>query len=127
MKILVVDDERDAALLFRQHFRKELRQGDVELVFAFSGEEALAWLAREAHDGPVMVLSDVNMPGMTGLELLCRIKRAWPEVPVCIMTAYGVEAYREQATRCNGDGFFMKPLAFDALKQHIKAFAAQAG
>lgn len=121
LKVLVVDDERDVQLLFEQQFRREIRRGDVRLLFAFSGDEALEVLAREGRADVVLVLSDINMPGMTGLELLRRIKAEPPPVPVCMMTAYGSAEYREQAAGLNCDGYLTKPLDFKALKARIFA------
>ncbi len=124
MKILVVDDEQDVEILFRQRFRREIRNGDMELVFAFSGEEALAYLSADGRTDVVLVLSDINMPGMTGLELLCRIKAEPPPVPVCMMTAYSNETYRHKAEDCGCDGYLTKPIDFTALKARIQDLAS---
>ena len=78
MKILVVDDEKDVQVLFEQRFRKEIRNKEMEFVFAFSGEEALAYLNEHEHEA-VLILSDINMPGMSGLELLRHIKEKYHE------------------------------------------------
>lgn len=123
LKILVVDDEKDVELLFRQRFRREIRNGEIDLLFAFSGEEALSVLDRQDKADVVLVLSDINMPGMTGLELLCRIKSIPPPVPVCMMTAYGNEDYRQRAEECKCDGYLTKPIDFNALKERIRVFA----
>jgi CheY-like chemotaxis protein len=123
LKVLVVDDEHDVELLFRQRFRREIRRGEMELIFAFSGEEALEFLNRGNRTDVVLVLSDINMPGMTGLELLCQIKSEPPPVPVCMMTAYGDETYRQKASACHCDGYLTKPLDFDALKERIRSLA----
>jgi CheY-like chemotaxis protein len=122
LNILVVDDERDVEFLFRQQFRREIRGGELRLLFAFSGEEALEVLEREGKTDIVLVLSDINMPGMTGLELLCRIKSEPAPVPVCMMTAYGNESYRQQAEDCHCDGYLTKPIDFSYLKRRIKSF-----
>ena len=84
MKILVVDDERDVQILFEQRFRKEMRNGEMEFVFAFSGEEALSCLKQFDHEA-VLILSDINMPGMSGLELLKNIKEKHHETPTVVM------------------------------------------
>ncbi len=125
LKILVVDDEKDVELLFRQRFRREMRSGELELLFAFSGEEALALLEKQGKTDVVLVLSDINMPGMTGLELLCRIKSEPPPVPVCMMTAYGNDDYRTRAEECHCDGYLTKPIDFRSLKEKIRSFAAE--
>src|SRR5574339_265334 len=90
MKILVVDDEKDIQVLFEQRFRKEIREKTVQFVFAFSGEDALAYLMEHEHEA-VLILSDINMPGMSGLELLARIKQKYMKPPPVVMmiTAYG--------------------------------------
>ena len=123
MKVLVVDDERDVEFLFRQKFRKEIRQGLIDLAFAFSAEEALHYLGDERAD-VVLVLSDINMPGMNGLELLRRIKETPPPIPVCMMTAYGNDEYRQKAREYGSDGYLTKPVDFEDLKQRIRTLAA---
>ncbi|GAB5520361.1 MAG: response regulator [Rhodothermales bacterium] len=125
LMILVVDDERDVELLFRQRFRREVRKGELELLFAFSGEEALDVLHAQNRTDVVLVLSDINMPGMTGLELLRRIKANPPPVPVCMMTAYGSSEYRAQAEASEADGYITKPIDFNALKRQIQSIAAE--
>jgi len=121
MKILVVDDERDIQQLFEQRFRKEIRSNSVELVFAFSGEEALLYLEQNQHDA-VLILSDINMPGMTGLELLGRIKQKYvePAPKVMIMTAYGDDQNYNAAKELGADEFLAKPIAFNILKEKLK-------
>lgn len=123
VKVLVVDDERDVELLFRQKFRREIRSGEIALDFAFSGEEALQYLETHRTD-VVLVLSDINMPGMTGLELLRKIKSVPPPLPVCMMTAYGSEAYQLQAKEFGSDGYLTKPVDFDDLKLRIRELAS---
>jgi CheY-like chemotaxis protein len=123
MKVLVVDDERDVEFLFRQKFRKEIRRGEIDLEFAFSGEEALSRLSKGADADLILVLSDINMPGMNGLELLRRIKETPPSVPVCMMTAYGNDDYRKRAQDYGSDGYLTKPVDFDELKERIRTLS----
>ena len=122
MKILVVDDERDLEALFRLRFRKEISRGKIELLFAFSGEEAIDVLAENGKADIVLVLSDINMPGMTGIDLLEHIKNNPPPVPVCMMTAYDNDEYRGKAEALNCDGYISKPIDFPNLKEEIQKF-----
>jgi CheY-like chemotaxis protein len=121
MKILVVDDEQDVKFLFEQRFRKEIREKIVDFIFAFSGEEALSYLNIHQHE-VVLILSDINMPGMSGLELLEHIKQKYSKPPPVVMmiTAYGdAENYRT-AMRLGADDFLTKPLDFNLLKEKLK-------
>ncbi len=120
MKILIVDDERDVELLFRQKFRKEIKNEDLELIFAFSGKEALEIL--EASDPPnvVYVFSDINMPGMTGLELLGQIKNRFPVIKVSMISAYGDAENHDKAMSSGAKEFFTKPIDFVSLKKEIR-------
>ncbi|HLN73576.1 MAG: response regulator [Methylococcaceae bacterium] len=121
MKILVVDDEKDIQALFEQRFRKEVRNHQIELLFAFSGEEALTCLEKHEHE-VVIILSDINMPGMSGLELLGHIKHKYPVPPPLVMmiTAYGDADNFNTAKRLGADEFLTKPIDFTLLKQKIK-------
>ncbi|GAB4324355.1 MAG: response regulator [Bacteroidales bacterium] len=121
MKILVVDDEKDIQPLFEQRFRKEIRSGEVSMAFAFSGEEALAYLNGTMHEA-VLILSDINMPGMSGLELLERIKSKYSVPPpfVMMITAYGDAENHKRAMMLGADDFLTKPVDFNKLKQKIK-------
>ena len=121
MKILVVDDEKDIQPLFEQRFRKEIRNGKAEFVFAYSGEEALLRLEENKHEA-VLILSDINMPGMTGLELLKQIKGRFHSPPPVVMmiTAYGDSENYKRAMELGADGFITKPVDFNLLKEKIK-------
>ena len=121
MKILVVDDEQDVKILFEQRFRKEIRNGKAEFVFAYSGEEALLRLEENKHEA-VLILSDINMPGMTGLELLKQIKGRFHSPPPVVMmiTAYGDSDNYKRAMELGADDFITKPVDFNLLKEKIK-------
>ena len=121
MKILVVDDERDIQSLFEQRFRKEIKGKLIEFVFAFSGEEALIYLEKNQHE-VVMILSDINMPGMSGLELLRQIKQMYLKPPPIVMmiTAYGDAENFNTAKRLGADDFLTKPVDFTLLKEKFK-------
>jgi CheY-like chemotaxis protein len=121
MKILVVDDEKDMQMLFEQRFRKEIRSSEIEFVFAFSGEEALSYLGQHVHEA-VLILSDINMPGMSGLELLKHIKQKFAQPPPIVMmiTAYGDPENYNQAIRLGADDFLTKPVDFTLLKDKLK-------
>ncbi len=120
MKILVVDDEQDIITLFQQRFRREIREGVFEFSFKFSGEEALAFLQEHEHEA-ILILSDINMPGMSGLELLRRIRLNAPLPPPIIMmiTAYGDKDNYDQAMRLGANDFLNKPLDFNSLKEKL--------
>lgn len=120
MKILVVDDERDIQTLFEQRFRKEIRENQMSFAFAFSGEEAMAYLDQNEH-GAVLILSDINMPGMSGLELLKHIKAKFQTPPpaVMMMTAYGDADNFNMAKKLGADDFLTKPIEFNLLKEKL--------
>lgn len=119
VSILVVDDEPDVPDLFRQRFRREARQGTYVLHFAASGEEALDQLAGEIRPELIVILSDINMPGMDGLDLLREVKRRRPDIPVMMVTAYGDDDRRRRAQEYGALQFLTKPVDFDLLKQQI--------
>lgn len=119
MKIMVVDDEKDVQLLFQQKFRKEIRSGQVTFHFAFSGEEGLEYLKHNDHRDIYLILSDINMPGMSGLELLRRVKEEFPDLTVYMITAYGDEYNFREAKAIGCDDYFTKPLNFDVLKDRL--------
>jgi len=122
MKILVVDDERDVQLLFEQRFRKEIRKGEIDFAFAYSGEEALACMGNYKHEA-ILILSDINMPGMSGLDLLGLIKQKQrqPQPVVMMITAYGDNENYSKAMNLGADDFITKPVDFTELKEKIKA------
>jgi len=123
MKILVVDDEKDVKTLFEQRFRKEIKNGEMEFVFAFSGEEALEYLSdHEKVQEAVLILSDINMPGMSGLDLLGHIKQKYHKPPPVVMmiTAYGDSENHRIAEELGADDFLTKPVDFTILKEKLK-------
>jgi len=122
MKILVVDDEKDVQVLFEQRFRKEIRDKEMEFVFAFSGEDALVYMNDHQHEA-VLILSDINMPGMSGLELLEKIKHKYLKPPPVVMmiTAYGDPENIKIAQELGADDFLTKPVDFISLKEKLKA------
>ncbi|HRH51124.1 MAG TPA: response regulator [Panacibacter sp.] len=121
MKILVVDDEKDIQVLFEQRFRKEIRSGEMNFVFAYSGNEALFYLGQHKHEA-VLILSDINMPGMSGLQLLHEIKSNYKTPPPTVMmiTAYGDEESYNKAMSEGANDFLTKPLDFNLLKEKLK-------
>lgn len=119
MKILVVDDERDVEALFRQRFRRELRAGEVDFKFVFSAEEALDYLRQLSPFDLVLVLSDINMPGMTGLELLKIVKDQFPHLQVFMISAYGDDDNHNTAKNYGADDFVTKPVDFTNLRDKI--------
>jgi CheY-like chemotaxis protein len=119
--ILVVDDEPDVADLFRQQFRRELRAARFLMEFAASAPEALAKAEEIGEATLILILSDVNMPGMSGLELLPKVRLARPDVPVFMITAYGDADTRRRAEAAGASGLFTKPIDFAELKRTIEA------
>jgi CheY-like chemotaxis protein len=120
VSVLVVDDEPDVAELFRQRFRRETRQGKYVLHYATSGAEALDRLAGEIEPTLVAVLSDINMPGMDGLQLLGEIKQRFPDLPVMMVTAYGDDERRRRAAEYGAADFLAKPVDFEHLKAQLR-------
>jgi two-component system, chemotaxis family, chemotaxis protein CheY len=121
MNILVVDDEKDVQFLFEQRFRAEIKKHEMDFAFAFSGEEALNYLNLHEHEA-VLILSDINMPGMSGLELLKQIKQAHHQPPPVVMmiTAYGDAENFNMAKQLGADDFLTKPVDFTLLKEKLK-------
>lgn len=124
MKILVVDDEKDVQILFQQRFRKEIKKGKMKFIFAFSGEDAIDYLEEHLHEA-VLILSDINMPGMSGLDLLKQIKQRFKKPPPIVMmiTAYADEENYKTAKRLGADDFLTKPVDFVSLKEKLKTLS----
>ncbi len=124
MKVLVVDDEKDVQTLFEQRFRKEIKNGEIMFDFAFSGEEALTYLHQHEQEA-VLILSDINMPGMSGLDLLDQIKKKYHKPPPVVMmiTAYGDAENYNTAKQLGADDFLTKPVDFTALKEKLKTIS----
>ena len=120
MKFLVVDDEKDVEMLFRQRFRREIRSGTLELEFAFSGEEALNLLRSHQPPEVMYIFSDINMPGMTGLELLDKVKNEFPKIHVSMISAYGDAENHDRAMNSGAKEFFTKPIDFDSLRNELQ-------
>jgi len=118
--VLVVDDEPDVEALFRQQFRKDLRAQRFVMDFANSASDALAQIGSTSGQSLILILSDINMPGMTGLEMLPKVKEMRPDVPVIMITAYGDAENFNTAKRLGADDFLTKPLDFSALKEKLK-------
>lgn len=123
MKVLVVDDEHDVQILFQQRFRKEIRGGKIDFRFAFSGEEGLQYLEENGTTDLVLILSDINMPGMNGIEMLKRIKDKYVDTKVIMITAYGNEEYRRQADQYGCEDYIIKPIDFEEVRERIIAAA----
>ena len=118
--ILVVDDEPDVEMLFRQQFRRDLRLGRFTMEFAQSGEAALRRINDAAGVSIILILSDINMPGMTGLELLPKVKAARPDVPVIMITAYGDAETKHKALEGGAEALFTKPIDFGMHRGEIE-------
>ena len=118
-KLLVVDDELDVKDLFLQRFRKEIKAGKFSFVFAHSGEEAIALLSQVQPMDIVLILSDINMPGMTGFDLLQQVKEKLPALKVFMVSAYGDAANMNRAKETGADGFIEKPVNFQLLEEKI--------
>lgn len=119
MKLLVVDDERDVEMLFRQKFRKEIRKDLLEIEFAFSGLEAIDILKSNEPPEIMYIFSDINMPGMSGLDLLKIVKSEFPDIKVSMISAYGDRENYDRAMQSGAKEFFTKPIDFNSLKNEI--------
>src|SRR5271169_1787130 len=117
--ILVVDDEADVEALFRQHFRRDLRTGRYTMEFAQSGPAALQCISDAGNASLILILSDVNMPGMSGLELLPKAKAVRPDVPVIMITAYGDAETKRRALENGAEALLTKPIDFTLLRSEI--------
>ena len=123
VSILVVDDEADVALLFRQCFRREVRDGTYVMHFANSGEGALELLGAQVEPQPIAILSDINMPGMDGLQLLGEIKQRFPDIPVMMVTAYDDNERKRRASHLGAYQFLAKPVDFNHLRAQLRQLA----
>ena len=126
VSILVVDDEPDVALLFRQQFRREIRDGTYVMHVANSGQMALEQLSGGIGPTLIVILSDINMPGMDGVQLLGEIKRRFPNLPVMMVTAYGDDERRRRASELGACEFLAKPVDFNALKARLQQLPSAA-
>jgi CheY-like chemotaxis protein len=117
--VLVVDDEPDVEALFRQQFRRDLRAQRFVMDFANSAPDALSRVAACVEESLILILSDINMPGMTGLEMLPKVKQIRPDVPVIMITAYGDPETRRKALEGGANGLLTKPIDFTLLRQEI--------
>jgi CheY-like chemotaxis protein len=124
--ILVVDDEPDVEMLFRQQFRRDLRSGRFVMEFAHSAPEALQCISEARNASLILILSDINMPGMTGLELLPKAKAARPDVPVIMITAYGDAETKRKAMEGGAEALLTKPIDFVLLRNEIDTRVAGA-
>jgi CheY-like chemotaxis protein len=124
--VLVVDDEPDVEALFRQQFRRDLRAQRFVMDFANSAADALSRIASTIEQSLILILSDINMPGMTGLEMLPKVKKIRPEVPVIMITAYGDADTKRKALEGGAEGLLTKPIDFALLREEIDARLAQA-
>ena len=123
--ILVVDDEPDVEPLFRQHFRRDLRAGRFQMEFAPSAADALRRAAEVRDPSLILILSDINMPGMSGLDLLPKVRADYPHVPVIMITAYGDPETRRKAIEGGATGLLTKPIDFALLREEIDTRLAQ--
>ena len=124
--VLVVDDEPDVEMLFRQQFRRDLRAGRFAMDFAQSGEGALQRISAAAGQSLILILSDINMPGMSGLEMLPKVRAERPDVPVIMITAYGDAETRRKAIERGAIGLLTKPIDFALLRHEIDSRLGQA-
>ena len=124
--ILVVDDEPDVEILFRQHFRRDLRAGRFTMEFAQSADTALQCVGKADEGVLILILSDINMPGMSGLDLLPKVKAERPDVPVIMITAYGDTDTKRQALERGAEALLTKPIDFSVLRNEIDSLVKNA-
>jgi len=124
MRLIVVDDERDVQLLFQQKFRKELRNGEIQIHYAFDGYSALELIEKLENREGYLILTDINMPEMNGIDLLKEIKFRYPKLKVVMITAYGDEQNFSMAKMHGADEYFIKPIEFDILKEKLSILGA---
>ena len=124
--ILVVDDEPDVEVLFRQQFRRDLRSGRFHLEFAPSAPAAIERAVEVGEPSLILILSDINMPGMSGLEMLPEVRARRPDVPVIMITAYGDVETKKKAIERGAEGLLIKPINFAQLRQEIDTRLGQA-
>jgi CheY-like chemotaxis protein len=124
--VLVVDDEPDVEMLFRQQFRRDLRDNRFRMDFAQSAASALQRIGDAAGESLILILSDINMPGMSGLELLPKAKAARPDVPVIMITAYADDNTKRKALEGGADALLTKPIDFVLLRNEIDGRLAKA-
>ncbi|HMI00720.1 MAG TPA: response regulator [Bradyrhizobium sp.] len=124
--VLVVDDEPDVEALFRQQFRRDLRAQRFVMDFAISANDALARIAGAIEQSLILILSDINMPGMTGLEMLPKVREMRPDVPVIMITAYGDPETKRKAIEGGAEGLLTKPIDFTLLREEIDMRLARA-
>ena len=124
--VLVVDDEPDVEALFRQQFRRDLRAQRFVMDFAISANDALTRIAGTIEQSLILILSDINMPGMTGLEMLPKVRQMRPDVPVIMITAYGDPETRRKAIEGGAEGLLTKPIDFTLLREEIDIRLARA-
>ena len=122
MKLLIVDDEQDVQWLFEKRFRREQRSGELDMHFAYSGEEALTLLQQARMNDLKLVMTDINMPGMSGIDLLKIIKEEYPRLPVIVITAYDDAKNRMAAYRNGADDYINKPIDFVKLKEKLMKY-----
>jgi len=119
LKLLVVDDEKDVQFLFQQKFRKEIKAGEIHIKYALNGISALELIESIENRTDYLILTDINMPEMNGMELLKELKSRYPELKVFMITAYGDEQNFDMAKNLGADDYFTKPLQFDLLKSKL--------